>query len=114
MSGLSAAAGRLTKAVSDLAKGALDAKSALGIKSPSREFAQQVGTPSALGIAAGFTQAIPKVTANLVSGVAGLMEKVASAVENGSRHSPPSQASRARAAAACRASWLASRSGDPV
>ena len=86
MSGLSAAAGRLTKAVSDLAKGALDAaKSALGIKSPSREFAQQVGAPSALGIAAGFTQAMPKVTANLVSGVAGLMEKVASAVENGSK-----------------------------
>ena len=49
-------------ALMSLAKGALDAaKKALGISSPSRVFALEVGTPIALGVAEGIIAGIPNV-----------------------------------------------------
>lgn len=49
------------------------AKSALGIASPSKAFADQVGLPITQGIIAGFVAGMPKVNGNLLKGVGLLM-----------------------------------------
>jgi len=84
ISGVSSAAGALTSKLKEMAKGALDAaKSALGIASPSKAFADQVGLPITQGIIAGFVAGMPKVNGNLLKGVGLLMEKVAGIVDAG-------------------------------
>lgn len=60
MQGIRNAAGRLWEAARDVVMGALaGARDALGIHSPSRAFALQVGLPSVQGIIAGLEQGLP-------------------------------------------------------
>ncbi len=83
--GIEGAWGKLTSWISaQVAKIPEPIRAALGIHSPSAVIAALVGVPIAQGIGAGFAQALPKVTTNLVNGVAGLMDKIATAVERGS------------------------------
>jgi TP901 family phage tail tape measure protein len=64
ISGVESAAGGLLSSLSSLAGDALSAaKSAIGIKSPSTAFADQVGGPISQGIAVGVTAAAPLVNA---------------------------------------------------
>jgi hypothetical protein len=64
ISGVTAAAGSLATTVAQAAADALQAaKDALGISSPSKVFAAQVGVPIAQGLAAGISQGRPFVTA---------------------------------------------------
>jgi hypothetical protein len=61
--GVKNAAGQLASAAADAAKNALDAaKRALGISSPSREAAEQVGTPFVMGIVQGMENSFGLVT----------------------------------------------------
>lgn len=82
-------AGRLFDSLKNLASNALDAaKDALGIQSPSRLFADEVGEPIALGVAQGIlneTQSVMRALDNLskeaVKALADLAEKAASAMD---------------------------------
>jgi hypothetical protein len=69
----------LTTTVQNLAKNLLAAaKKALGIKSPSQIFADQVGKNIALGIDQGITDNIGTVTANMRGGLVGMASSVGS------------------------------------
>lgn len=84
VAGIKAGAGAIRDAAVGAAKGALDgAKSALGIKSPSREAAKQVGLPFSEGIAAGImaggdgaAQAAATVAQNAVNRAQAVMDAV--------------------------------------
>jgi len=84
--GVSSGVGALIDAVKNAASSALDAaKRALGIASPSKRFADEVGEPSALGILDGFMRAFPGVNINIIKGIATLMENVAKIAEDGAK-----------------------------
>ena len=84
--GVSSGVGALIDAVKNAASSALDAaKRALGIASPSKRFADEVGEPSALGILEGFMRAFPGVNINIIKGIATLMENVAKIAEDGAK-----------------------------
>ena len=86
MKGLSGAASRLSSALKDMATGALNAaKSALGISSPSKVFAKEVGVQIPAGIGAGVAAGMPKLEKNLINGIAGLSEAAAKALESGAK-----------------------------
>lgn len=84
--GVSAGVGALKDMVKNAAKAALDAaKRALGIASPSKVFAQQVGVQIPAGMAVGITAGMPVVNKNLVDGIAGLSESAVKAITAGSQ-----------------------------
>lgn len=56
-------------------------KKALGIASPSRLFAEQIGAPLALGIAAGLQTELARVTPQITANVSGLVQPVARAAQ---------------------------------
>ena len=86
ISGVGAAAGALTSKLREMASSALDAaKRALGIASPSKVFAQQVGVQIPAGMAVGITAGMPVVNKNLVDGIAGLSESAVKAITAGSQ-----------------------------
>ena len=71
----------LTKKVKNLAKDLLDAaKEALGIHSPSKVFADEVGQNIALGIGAGYDKAIPGISDKIAGSLSALSGDSAAAV----------------------------------
>lgn len=89
ISGISSAAGSLANAAANAAKDALAAaKSALGIESPSKVFATQVGIPIAQGMASGIIQGTPMV-ARAGQGLAtGALQGATNTVNNHYNYSP--------------------------
>jgi phage-related minor tail protein len=78
--GITAGASFIADAARNAAQNALDAaKGFLGISSPSRVMADEVGLPMAQGIAAGIQQGAPSVTSAL-SGILSILPQVASAM----------------------------------
>jgi hypothetical protein len=85
--GISAAIGWVTSAARRVASAAVAAaKSALGIHSPSTVFAEEVGKPSAQGIAEGLRKNFPKEMKDLRQGVPNLGVATAHASSSGQSH----------------------------
>lgn len=88
ISGVTGAAGSLYSALKDMAGDALQAaKSALGISSPSKDFADEVGNPIVQGIITGIQStastlvtAMSNLTGGLVTGAAGAIDQLESAI----------------------------------
>ena len=76
--GIKAGASWIADAARDAAKAALDAaKGFLGIHSPSRVMADEVGLPMAQGLAAGFADGLNgSALVGVVSGIRSLMEQI--------------------------------------
>jgi phage-related protein len=88
ISGVKNAAGALYSALQDMASNALQAaKDAIGISSPSKDFANEVGNPIVQGIVAGIQgtagslmTTMANLTGGLVTGAAGAMDQLANAI----------------------------------
>lgn len=85
--GISAGAAWVADAAKDAAQAALDAaKGLLGISSPSRAFAEQVGLPSAQGIAMGLGAGVPVVAAAGAGAAGAALAGGRSVVSNSTRN----------------------------
>lgn len=82
ISGVKSAGSALFGALKDMAKGALDAaKSALGIASPSKVMAQEIGAPIVDGIVAGLVQRSPKAVQAMLDLASSMFDVVSKGVE---------------------------------
>ena len=81
--GIKSGIGALESAVKGAAQSALNAaKALLGIASPSKVFADEVGAPTAEGILVGFLRELPNVDKNIVDALAETLDKIVQSVTN--------------------------------
>jgi phage-related protein len=89
VSGVTSAAGSLASAAAEAANAALDAaKAALGIESPSKVFAAQVGIPIAQGMAIGMQQGAPMVAGSAQSLAGSAIASATNTITNNYNYSP--------------------------